>query len=176
MNKRKIITLAIVVAVLLVSLTIAIIVIRDNTDNSSVSENVVISDTPAESYIPQTDDSITDKPDAHYVESPDAGYFTSMPTIVSGYNITELNGLEINCLGDKFITEDEVSYVLVNAFSLALQAYCNDNNITEKFNATVEDVLTGDSVNIVKLRVHSTSYELILNYDLSTDYVEVVTN
>lgn len=177
MNKRNIVTIAVALIILLLSVLILIIA---NKGNDTVEENII---TEQEQEQEQTYDSvpeiqddilINDKPNAYYVEAPPEEYYTNTVTIEQGYNINDLENLEVTCLSDTFINEEDASYVLVKAFTLALQAYCNDNNITEKFSSTPYDVLIGETVNIVQLKTQSESHSLLLRYDLDTDYVEVV--
>lgn len=178
MNKRNIVTIAVAVVILLLSVFILIIANKgtDTTEENTVDENIVTEQEQVNDSVPeiQNDIVLNDKPNAYYVEAPPEEYYNNTVTIEQGYYINDLENLEVTCLGDTFINEENASYVLVNAFTLALQAYCNDNNIKEKFTSTPYDVLTGETVNIVQLKTQSESYSLLLRYDLDTDYVEVV--
>lgn len=178
MNKRNIVTIAVAVVILLLSVFILIIANKgtDTVEENTVEENISTEQEQAYDTVPEIQDDIVlnDKPNIHYVEAPPEEYYTNTVTIEQGYNINDLENLEVTCLSDTFINEENASYVLVKAFTLALQAYCNDNNITEKFTSTPYDVLIGETVNIVQLKTQSESHSLLLRYDLDTDYVEVV--
>lgn len=119
-------------------------------------------------------DVIEEEPDT--VEAvPDDSYFTDTTlSVTTGYNIKDLENLTVTCIDVESL--NDASYTLVNAFTLGLQAFCNENNINEKFKATSKDITSGVNFNIVELHAVSDSYDLTLSYDLSTDFVNVTVN